>query len=244
MKSKTFEDYLHSKYIESSLYGSIVEKVMENIPLTKQLTKHLEKTMNGEGCLTIMTLGYEGPEEIVYKKVRIADKIAQKFGGLKFEDEEYYKKRFGGTLEHMQEMLIHVNESNLEKNASSTLDIGVPHNKILELSETIHRLSKKYQSIQLLDIDVYSHSTALGIDFLISLDKQKEYDLFMKELKNNVVKFGGSLSFAHGVGVRFIKDMKTMYDQPYIEVMKKIKDSLDPNGILNPGKLGGYDEAG
>ena len=244
IKSKTVEDYLHSKYVESSLYGSIVERIIENTPMTKQLTKHLEKTMKGEGYLTIMTLGYEGPKEIVYKKVRIADNIAKKFEGLKFEDDEYYKKRFGGTLEHMQEMLIHVNESNLEKNALSTLDIGVPHNKIIEFIKAIHKLSKKYKSIQLLDIDVYSHSTALGIDFLVNLEKQKEYDMFMKEIKDKVTKFGGSLSFAHGVGIRFVKDMKTMYDQPYIEVMKKIKDSLDPNGILNPGKLGGYDEAG
>jgi glycolate oxidase len=65
----------------------------------------------------------------------------------------------------------------------------------------------------------------------------------MNELGDNVSKLGGSLSFAHGVGIRFLGNMETVFDESYLETMRKIKKSLDPNNILNPGKLGGFDGA-
>jgi alkyldihydroxyacetonephosphate synthase len=52
-----------------------------------------------------------------------------------------------------------------------------------------------------------------------------------------VLAAGGALSHHHGVGLnrsRFVSDaLGTGFD-----VLQSVKDALDPNGILNPGKLG------
>jgi alkyldihydroxyacetonephosphate synthase len=52
-----------------------------------------------------------------------------------------------------------------------------------------------------------------------------------------VLAAGGSLSHHHGVGLnrsRFLPEaLGTGFD-----VLRSIKGALDPNGILNPGKLG------
>jgi len=52
-----------------------------------------------------------------------------------------------------------------------------------------------------------------------------------------VKKFGGSISAEHGVGV-MKRDILADYKDPVaIDLMRGIKKLLDPNGILNPGKV-------
>jgi len=52
-----------------------------------------------------------------------------------------------------------------------------------------------------------------------------------------VKKFGGSISAEHGVGV-MKRDILHFYKDPVaLELMRGLKRMLDPNGILNPGKV-------
>jgi len=52
-----------------------------------------------------------------------------------------------------------------------------------------------------------------------------------------VQKLGGSISAEHGVGV-MKRDILPEYKDPVaIELMRGLKKLLDPNGILNPGKV-------
>jgi FAD/FMN-containing dehydrogenase len=52
-----------------------------------------------------------------------------------------------------------------------------------------------------------------------------------------VKKFGGSISAEHGVGV-MKRDILPEYKDPVaIDLMRALKRTLDPNGILNPGKV-------
>jgi FAD/FMN-containing dehydrogenase len=52
-----------------------------------------------------------------------------------------------------------------------------------------------------------------------------------------VKKYGGSISAEHGVGV-MKRDILADYKDPVaIELMRSLKHLLDPNGILNPGKV-------
>ena len=52
---------------------------------------------------------------------------------------------------------------------------------------------------------------------------------------------GGTLSGEHGVGLTKAPYIHLELDQVEIEVMKKIKKVLDPNNILNPGKIFKHD---
>jgi FAD/FMN-containing dehydrogenase len=52
-----------------------------------------------------------------------------------------------------------------------------------------------------------------------------------------VLNLGGSISAEHGIG-RSKRDLLRHSKQPLeLEMMRKIKNAFDPNGILNPGKL-------
>ncbi len=52
-----------------------------------------------------------------------------------------------------------------------------------------------------------------------------------------VLASGGNLSHHHGVGLNRSRYMSEALG-PTHEVLQRVKDALDPNGVLNPGKLG------
>ena len=52
-----------------------------------------------------------------------------------------------------------------------------------------------------------------------------------------VKKYGGSISAEHGIGVMKRDLLPTVKDPVALELMRDLKRMLDPNGILNPGKV-------
>ena len=74
------------------------------------------------------------------------------------------------------------------------------------------------------------------------VDADKEKFLARWDEVNAVVfavvkKFDGSISAEHGVGV-MKRDILPDYKDPVaIDLMRRLKKMLDPNGILNPGKV-------
>jgi FAD/FMN-containing dehydrogenase len=59
----------------------------------------------------------------------------------------------------------------------------------------------------------------------------------VEELLRLAQKLGGSMEYTHGVGVKLAPLMAEEHGYG-LEVMRQIKRSLDPNAIMNPGKMG------
>ena len=68
-------------------------------------------------------------------------------------------------------------------------------------------------------------------------DRDRLYQEFWDVGQRSVLAGGGALSHHHGVGLnrsRFVADALGAG----FGVLQAVKDALDPNGILNPGKFG------
>jgi len=52
-----------------------------------------------------------------------------------------------------------------------------------------------------------------------------------------VLRLGGSVSAEHGIGQLKTGLLQRVKDPVALEMMRAIKAALDPNGILNPGKV-------
>ena len=52
-----------------------------------------------------------------------------------------------------------------------------------------------------------------------------------------VLKYGGSISAEHGIGIMKRDLLPTIKDPVAMDLMRTLKRTLDPNGILNPGKV-------
>jgi FAD/FMN-containing dehydrogenase len=57
-----------------------------------------------------------------------------------------------------------------------------------------------------------------------------------REVEAIVVDLGGSFSAEHGIGLYKLGSMKRLKNPAALAVMRSIKATLDPNGIMNPGK--------
>ncbi|MCF2904820.1 FAD-binding oxidoreductase [Octadecabacter sp. CECT 8868] len=62
-------------------------------------------------------------------------------------------------------------------------------------------------------------------------------DKVVEAIEDVVEELGGSFSAEHGVGLSKLNTMRRRKDPVALDMMRKIKAALDPNGILNPGKM-------
>jgi FAD/FMN-containing dehydrogenase len=54
---------------------------------------------------------------------------------------------------------------------------------------------------------------------------------------DNVHAHGGSISAEQGVGQLRVKDLPRYKDDVELDLMRRVKKALDPNGMMNPGKV-------
>ena len=66
---------------------------------------------------------------------------------------------------------------------------------------------------------------------------EQVHDAIVEAVEEEVRKLGGSFSAEHGIGVSKLPSMRRRKNPVALAAMRAIKAALDPNGILNPGKL-------
>ena len=59
----------------------------------------------------------------------------------------------------------------------------------------------------------------------------------MESVEDVTLSLGGSFSAEHGIGQTKLPSMRRRKNKPALGVMRAIKQALDPNNILNPGKV-------
>jgi len=62
-------------------------------------------------------------------------------------------------------------------------------------------------------------------------------DAIMEAVEDEVLTLGGSFSAEHGIGTSKLASMRRRKNPAALQAMRAIKTALDPNNILNPGKL-------
>ncbi|MGQ9619065.1 MAG: FAD-binding oxidoreductase, partial [Candidatus Aminicenantia bacterium] len=118
-------------------------------------------------------------------------------------------------------------------------DVVVPPSKIPETMNFIKEISKEFD----VKIPVAGHAgdgnlhPALMKPDRISPEKWKEFaEEILKGIALKAAELGGAVSGEHGIGF-LKKELLKITKRKEWELMKKIKEDLDPNNILNPGKL-------
>ena len=63
------------------------------------------------------------------------------------------------------------------------------------------------------------------------------HDAIKEAVEEEVLVLGGSFSAEHGIGVSKLPSMERRKNPQAMTTMRAIKAALDPNGIMNPGKV-------
>ncbi|MCX8118757.1 MAG: FAD-binding protein [Desulfobacterota bacterium] len=116
-------------------------------------------------------------------------------------------------------------------------DVTVPISRIPQLLVGIQEISQKYR----ITVATFGHAGDGNLHPQILFD---EYDPDQVERTHKVeeeifrlaIRLNGTLSGEHGIGLSKAAYMDLEHDPVEMELMRKIKRTLDPNNIMNPGK--------
>jgi glycolate oxidase len=117
-------------------------------------------------------------------------------------------------------------------------DIVVPRSKIPEMIARIRATAEKHG----IPIVNFGHAGDGNIHVTVMAGPAGEADLpKMKEAVADVfaatVALGGRISGEHGIGLSKKRYIGMNLDGPTLTLCRQLKKSLDPNNILNPGKM-------
>ena len=127
----------------------------------------------------------------------------------------------------------------VESAVQSFEDVVVPVNRIPEAAEACNRIAAKVG----LTLRMVSHAGDGNIHITLFRGdlSETEWDRrlggFQEELYEVVYRMGGRLSGEHGIGYKRKDLMQRFTDPVELDMMRRIKNALDPNLILNPGKI-------
>lgn len=117
-------------------------------------------------------------------------------------------------------------------------DATVPPSRIPEMLTRIGQIAEKHNVL----IPTFGHVGDGNLHPIILYDERnpdevKRAERATADIFRAAIELGGTLSGEHGIGLSKAPFFSMEHSDPETEVMQKIKVVLDPNNILNPGKI-------
>ncbi len=118
-------------------------------------------------------------------------------------------------------------------------DATVPRSRIAEMVEYIQEVARRHE----LKIGTFGHAGDGNLHPTVVLDPAdagavRRAHVAFAEIFARAIDLGGTITGEHGVGMVKLKYMERQHGPEYLALLRRIKAAFDPNGILNPGKLG------
>ncbi|MFA6811078.1 MAG: FAD-linked oxidase C-terminal domain-containing protein [Desulfoplanes sp.] len=117
-------------------------------------------------------------------------------------------------------------------------DATVPRSQIPAMVKAIQEIGKKYN----LTIGIFGHAGDGNLHPTIVCDRRdkeefKRVEMAVDEIFEHALALKGTLSGEHGIGIAKCKFMENEVSRASLDFCRHLKKSLDPNSILNPGKI-------
>lgn len=202
--------------------------------------KAVNKTMNLGLKEVAAALIFEADgmvKEAVDYEINNMKKICSKHGGKDIKasyDPQERAKIFLGRKKLFPAL------SKYDDNLASTSladDMAVPYSKMADMAATIHEVAKRNNIV----MTAYGHcgSGCMHTKILMDTKRKDQWESARKaitEIYDFVRSVNGTTSAEHGIGLSKAESFKVEKSDS-LHLLASIKSALDPNNILNPGKL-------
>ncbi|MFY3740762.1 MAG: alkyldihydroxyacetonephosphate synthase [Candidatus Nitrosomirales archaeon] len=161
--------------------------------------------------------------------------IVKQFGGTEIDSNvsnEYWKNRYDIAERYITFIRSKSRNTNIK---FDFIQVSIPAGRLLEFDKVCMDIASKHkvmvqghgiwQAPEFYSMNLFAHSAKAN---------DRMYDAIDKMLRH--ASKIGTMEYCHGVGTKLAHLMKEEHSDG-IQVMKKIKRTLDPNNIMNPGKL-------
>lgn len=185
----------------------------------------------------MLLLAFDGRVDKVALDEKIAADICLKEGGKDYG--EGPSKRW---WEHRYDMYYPTRFTTSGYSIGDTIDIVATYDKLERVYHSMKKVMESHDAVVMSHFShMYQHGGSIYMIFFTSQsDAGSAWATYKKIWDDGVaacLREGGTMSHQHGVGTT-----RSTYTADELgssfEVLKSIKSVLDPNGIMNPGKLG------
>lgn len=220
-----------NKIIKAGITPTCVE-FMDNITI-KSVERYLHETLQGSDTGNYLIVEVEGTsEDDLDDKAVVLDELCTASGAssvLVADPARIWQARKAFAEAVRAESLIVCKE-----------DVVVPVDQEPRLLACILELARKYGLIT----RIASHAGDGNIHLNILKNEDLTYEQWEEKVSENqqelyrfIYQLGGRLSGEHGIGSKRKALMEEFTNPDELDMMRAVKKALDPNNILNPGKI-------
>jgi glycolate oxidase len=117
-------------------------------------------------------------------------------------------------------------------------DATVPRSELAKMIRFVAAVAQKYK----LRIGTFGHMGDGNLHPTFLTDERNQEEMHrveeaFKEIFAEAIRLGGTITGEHGIGVAKKSFLPKFAGDAQMRVMRELKKTLDPNGILNPGKM-------
>jgi glycolate oxidase len=117
-------------------------------------------------------------------------------------------------------------------------DATVPRSELATMIRFVDTVAKKYR----LRVGTFGHMGDGNLHPTFLTDERNHDEMHrveeaFKEIFNEAIRLGGTITGEHGVGLAKKGILPKFAGDAPMRVMRELRRALDPNGILNPGKM-------
>ena len=199
--------------------------------------KYLNETIPYAQAGAMLIITVDGAEKIqVEREYEAIGELCMKYDAI-----EVYVADNPTTSERIWKVRRNIGEAyNIISKRQSNEDIVVPPASIDAAVAKLEELAAKYK----LHIPCYGHAGDGNLHARIVSDPQwpdekwnEILPMILDELYKLTAELGGRISGEHGIGHKRKKYMSLVVSDVYLDMLRAIKKALDPNNVLNPGKI-------
>lgn len=185
-------------------------------------------------CEALLLMESDGHPAVVAEEAAQMEKICREKGGVEVrvakDDAE------GAKLASARRSAF----SALARVAPTTIleDATVPRSELAKMIRRVETVARKYR----LKIGTFGHMGDGNLHPTFLTDERNKEEMHrveeaFKEIFDEAIRLGGTITGEHGVGLAKKSILPKFAGDAQMRVLRELRRVLDPNGILNPGKM-------
>ncbi len=198
--------------------------------LVDNMTERISKT----GCRFV--IGLEGARIRTEVEARIAFDELERAGGRDLGEDpglEWFEHRYAVSYKMSQVFR--------EGAFVDTMEVAATWDRLMHLYREVREAIGRHALVMAHFSHAYAEGCSIYFTFIARgkdrVHAEKTYDAIWRDGMNAASRAGGTISHHHGIGLLKAPYMRNEHREA-MRILTAVKSSLDPLGILNPGKMG------
>ena len=223
--AKTITGIIANKVIPATL------EIMDNV--TIKTVENYAKVGLPIEAEAVLLIEVDGIPEVVAKEAEAVARVCKENNGkLRVAETPEDREKLWAARRAALPSLAQVSPTTVLEDAT------VPRSKIPDMLKALKEIAEKYN----LTIGTFGHAGDGNLHPTILTDERNKEEMervhkAVDEIFAAALELGGTLSGEHGIGIAKIKYLEQEFGPAGVEAMKAVKRALDPDNILNPGKV-------